>query len=77
MEVCLVRRFTPDIAEEQDCSALLLAAQKRGGGAVCVLGPRKEVVDAKEGVMAISERVRVNIHPQETLSKGFNVFGTT
>ena len=73
----MVRRFTPDIVEEQDCSALLLAAQKRGGGAACVLGPRREAVDAREGVLVIGERVRVNIHPQDTLSKGFNVFGTT
>ena len=37
----------------------------------------EDCVDDGVGEVVISDAVKVNIHPQETLSKSFNVFGST
>ena len=81
VEVCVVKRFTPDVPQEHENFSLLreLAAGRgrRGGtGTSPHLTHPEDNIGERGGVLMIGGMVRVNIHPQNTLSKGYNVFGS-
>ena len=80
VEVCVVKRFTPDVPQEHENFSLLreLAAGRgrRGAGSSPSLTHFEDHIVEGGGVLVIGGMMRVNIHPQNTLSKGYNVFGS-
>lgn len=81
VEVCLVKKFTPDIVQEHEQFSLLceLAAGRKmsgRGGSTPSLAHPEDRMDKDGGVLVLGDIVRVTVHPQTSLSKGYNVFGS-
>ena len=72
LEVQLVRHYTADIPSDSKSLEILNKLCRKGGVA------RVSAIDCAGdcvGEVVISDSVRVRTHPQETLTRGFNVFG--
>ena len=74
-----MQKFTPDIAQEYQCISLLrelATGRQRGRGDSSSLAHPEDNVREDEGLLVLGEVVKVTIHPQNSLSKGYNVFGS-
>lgn len=74
LKICIVRCYNPDTPTDYNCLEMLNKLCRKGGVARV---SAEDCVDDGVGEVVISDAVKVNIHPQETLSKSFNVFGST
>ena len=74
IEVVLLRQYQPDTSADKQFLNLLNKLINKG-----TKGHIKSPCCAGDGVgeVVISDKVTFNIFPQDTLSKGFNVFGPT
>ena len=75
-----MQKFTPDIAREYQCISLLrelATGRQRGrGDSSSSLTHPEDNVREDGGLLVLGEVVKVTIHPQNLLSKGYNVFGS-
>lgn len=70
IQLALLRHYVPDIKNEDHMMTLIIKLIKKGEECHAISASGDTV-----GKVIVSERAKMNILPQDTLSKGFNVFG--